>query len=177
MERQDTLLQYFEDHDGCAPDSELAKHQKMAHSPFQFFRGSAPLMYRDLAGQVIHLPEALSDIPVTTIMGDCHTSNFGFLSEEGSHGETVVFSPNDFDDACFGHASWDLLRFLVSLPLAHAEAAQIQADSDCEKLKTKPLADEQQIHSAQQAFLQSLSQAFFPPLEVNDSTVFIPLTE
>jgi hypothetical protein len=153
VERQETLVQYFTDHDGSAPTPELAKHQKMVNSPFQFLRGSAPLMYRDIASQVIQLPEALSNLPLTTIMGDCHTSNFGFLSEEGSHGETVVFSPNDFDDACFGHASWDLFRFLVSLPLAHAEAAQIQAESECEKFKAKPLADEQQIHSAQQAFL------------------------
>lgn len=153
MERQETLLQYFKDHDGCTPTLELAKHQKMINSPFQFLRGSAPLMYRDLASRIIDLPESLLDIPLTTIMGDCHTSNFGFLSEEGSHGETVVFSPNDFDDACFGHASWDLIRFLISLPLARAEAEQMRAKSDCEKVKTKPLADEQQVYSAQQAFL------------------------
>ncbi|MFY8300908.1 DUF2252 family protein [Pseudoalteromonas sp. SS15] len=155
MERQETLVQYFKEHDECAPDSKLSKHQKMANSPFQFLRGSAPLMYRDLASHIITLPDSLESIPLTTIMGDCHTSNFGFLSEEGSHGETVVFSPNDFDDACFGHASWDLFRFLVSLPLAHAEATQIQTESECEKLKAKPLADEQQIHSAQQAFLKA----------------------
>ncbi|ALO44070.1 DUF2252 family protein [Pseudoalteromonas phenolica] len=155
MERQQTLVQYFKEHDGCAPSSELSKHKKMVNSPFQFLRGSAPLMYRDLASHLITLPESLLNIPLTTIMGDCHTSNFGFLSEEGSHGETVVFSPNDFDDACFGHASWDLIRFLVSLPLARAEAEQIQAASECDKLKSKPLADEQQVHSAQHAFLTS----------------------
>ncbi|GMM83984.1 DUF2252 family protein [Pseudoalteromonas sp. MTN2-4] len=170
MERQETLLQYFKDHDGCAPTLELAKHRKMVNSPFQFLRGSAPLMYRDLASQVINLPESLLEIPLTTIMGDCHTSNFGFLSEEGSHGETVVFTPNDFDDACFGHASWDLFRFLVSLPLSHAEAAQIQAESDCEKLTAKPLADEQQVHSAQQAFLSAYIETCQRSLEKkNDS--------
>jgi len=155
VERQETLVQYFKEHDGCEPSLDLTKHKKMVNSPFQFLRGSAPLMYRDLASHLITLPESLLNIPLTTIMGDCHTSNFGFLSEEGSHGETVVFSPNDFDDACFGHASWDLFRFLVSLPLAHTEAAQIQAESECEKLKAKPLANEQQIHSAQQAFLKA----------------------
>ncbi|TLX48010.1 hypothetical protein C1E24_04195 [Pseudoalteromonas phenolica] len=170
MDRQETLLQYFKEHDGCAPSSELSKHQKMANSPFQFLRGSAPLMYRDLASHIITLPEPLENIPLTTIMGDCHTSNFGFLSEEGSHGETVVFTPNDFDDACFGHASWDLFRFLVSLPLAHAEAAQMQAESDCEKLKAKPLADEQQIYSAQQAFLSAYIETCQRSLEKkNDS--------
>ncbi len=155
MDRQETLVQYFKEHDGCEPSLDLAKHKKMVNSPFQFLRGSAPLMYLDLASHIITLPDSLESIPLTTIMGDCHTSNFGFLSEEGSHGETVVFSPNDFDDACFGHASWDLFRFLVSLPLAHAEAAQIQTESECEKLKAKPLADEQQVHSAQQAFLSA----------------------
>ena len=170
MERLETLLQYFLDHDGVAPSLKLAKHRKMVNSPFQFLRGSAPLMYRDLASQVIALSESLLDIPLTTIMGDCHTSNFGFLSEEGSHGETVVFTPNDFDDACFGHASWDLFRFLVSLPLSHAEAAQIQAESDCEKLTAKPLADEQQVHSAQQAFIAAYIETCQRSLEnKNDS--------
>jgi uncharacterized protein (DUF2252 family) len=64
------------------------------------------------------LPPALTEsVPLTTIMGDCHVSNFGFVTELGSHGDRVVFCPNDYDDACIGPAVWDLARYLVSLTL------------------------------------------------------------
>lgn len=103
--------------DGKKPGSGLPKHLKMTTSPFVFFRGSAQLFYRDLKHNFTALPDALFDIPKTTILGDCHTSNFGFLTEEGSHGDRVIFSPNDFDDACLGRMHWDLLRFSTSLYL------------------------------------------------------------
>jgi len=93
------------------------KHIKMASNPFVFLRGSAQLFYADIAQGNLKLPAPLLKLPLTTIMGDCHTSNFGFLSEEGAHGESVIFAPNDFDDACIGHAVWDLARFCTSLGL------------------------------------------------------------
>lgn len=37
------------------------------------------------------------------------------LTEEGSHGDRVVFDPSDFDDARIGPAAWGLARFCVSL--------------------------------------------------------------
>ncbi|WP_420933035.1 DUF2252 family protein [Alteromonas sp. A081] len=40
-------------------------------------------------------------------------SNFGFLTEKGSHGDTVIFTSNDFDDACVGRAHWDIIRLLT----------------------------------------------------------------
>ena len=90
----------------------------MASSPFVFFRGSAQLFYADIAANHLVIPEGLLSLPLTTVMGDCHTSNFGFFTEEGSYGDNVIFSANDFDDACIGHAAWDLLRFSTSLVLA-----------------------------------------------------------
>lgn len=102
--------------DGTAP---IDKHQRMAESPFRFLRGSAPLFYTDLSQGRLALPPTLIDRPpLTMLMGDCHLSNFGFLTEQGSYGDEVVFCPNDYDDACAGPAVWDLARFLVSLPLA-----------------------------------------------------------
>lgn len=112
--------------DGSQPTTELAKHIKMATSPFYFFRGSASLFYADIHSKLIVIPDELLAIPLTTIMGDCHVSNFGFLSEEGAHGETLIFAPNDFDDACIGHAVWDILRFLVSLDLTQNEALRLK---------------------------------------------------
>ncbi|ALU45556.1 DUF2252 family protein [Pseudoalteromonas rubra] len=155
MERADVLGQYFDQHDGTHPNMALPKHSKMAASAFRFFRGSAPLMYRDMANDVITLPHSLFELPLTNVLGDCHASNFGFLSEEGSHGETLVFSPNDFDDACVGHAVWDLFRFLVSLPLAQQEGVLIQSSSEDIKLRQKPLADKAQVLQAQHTFIDS----------------------
>ncbi|MBB1489038.1 DUF2252 family protein [Oceanospirillum sediminis] len=113
--------------DGQVPEANLPKHRKMASNPFVFLRGSAQLFYADLASGFLNLPKSLNKLPLTTVMGDCHTSNFGFLSEEGSHGDSIIFSPNDFDDACTGHASWDLSRFATSLALC-ADYAQGVAD-------------------------------------------------
>jgi len=107
--------------DGVLPgkDPLIEKHQKMAANPFRFFRGSANLFYDDIYQNVLCCHEQLNNaIPLTMVQGDCHLSNFGFFTEEGSHGDKVIFAPNDFDDACLGHASWDLLRYMVSLLLA-----------------------------------------------------------
>ncbi|MFC4656341.1 DUF2252 family protein [Rheinheimera marina] len=106
--------------DHCDPAQlpALAKHQKMAQQPFRFLRGSAGLFYLDIKTGVLAIPAALQQWPLTTVVGDCHLSNFGFFTEEGSSGERVIFAPNDFDDACVGQASWDLSRFMVSLLLA-----------------------------------------------------------
>ena len=64
------------------------KYQRMAVSPFTFFRGAAILQARDLA-----------KAPVSGIIvqacGDCHLSNFGgFASPE----RVLVFDINDFDE-------------------------------------------------------------------------------
>jgi len=117
IKRQQLIHQELERVDHQDPALGCAKHIKMASNPFVFLRGSAQLFYADLAKGNLKLPEALLAPPLTTIMGDCHTSNFGFLSEEGAHGESVIFAPNDFDDACVGHAAWDLARFCTSLAL------------------------------------------------------------
>ncbi len=103
--------------DGVTPERGGAKHKKMAANPFLFYRGSAQLFYADLAAGTLQLPAAVTDLPLTAVMGDCHTSNFGLMTEEGAHGDRVIFAPNDFDDACMGHAGWDLLRYSVSLLL------------------------------------------------------------
>lgn len=115
------LQQEFKRTDAVAPglDPVLAKHQKMALNPFRFLRGSSGLFYADIKNSVLKLPKTLTtQIPLTTVVGDCHLSNFGFFTEEGSSGDRVIFAPNDFDDACVGHAVWDWSRFAVSTVLA-----------------------------------------------------------
>lgn len=158
-ERKDTLLGHLAESDGVDPLQQppLAKHLKMASNPFLFFRGSASLFYRDLLSKEFVLPETLFELPLTYVMGDCHLSNFGFFTEEGSHGDSVIFALNDFDDACMGHAIWDLSRFVVSLFLAvdYAQGVQggsYQSDKD---VKGKLAVDKRHGESAASAFLHA----------------------
>lgn len=120
MQRLHQLIGEFRRTDQVDPSQQLlAKHQKMALNPFRFLRGSSGLFYADIQTGLLKLPPALvQQIPLTTVMGDCHISNFGFFTEDGSYGERVIFAPNDFDDACIGPAVWDLSRYIVSLLLA-----------------------------------------------------------
>ncbi|NMP31182.1 DUF2252 family protein [Thalassotalea sp. M1531] len=149
MDRANFIVQCLSNVDQVNINEGIAKHKKMATSPFIFFRGSAPLFYADIKAGNLVIPDALNCIPNTTIIGDCHTSNFGFLTEEGSHGDKVIFSPNDFDDACIAPAAWDLARFITSLFLAieHCKlvkANQIESKKDYsnKQLATKPHAQE-----------------------------------
>jgi uncharacterized protein (DUF2252 family) len=120
MQRQQQLIAEFSRTDQVDPSQQLlAKHQKMALNPFRFLRGSSGLFYADIQAGILQLPSALlTQVPLTTVMGDCHIANFGFFTEDGSYGARVIFAPNDFDDACIGPAVWDLSRYVVSLLLA-----------------------------------------------------------
>ena len=84
------------------------KYQRMAVSPFTFFRGAAIIQARDLAGAPV------SGITVQAC-GDCHLANFGgFASPE----RVLVFDINDFDETFPGPWEWDMKRLGASLVLA-----------------------------------------------------------
>ncbi|TMO72580.1 DUF2252 family protein [Pseudoalteromonas aurantia] len=159
MIRKNIIRSVLESTDGVSFEQGLAKHKKMASSPFLFFRGSAALMYHDLSNELIDIPKALYSLPLSNIVGDCHTGNFGFISEEGAHGDTLIFAPNDFDDACIGNVAWDLFRFTVSLYLSQVHCKNLQQVSDDLKFRQKPLATEQQTDFAAHAFLTQYLQA------------------
>ncbi|MAU98834.1 MAG: hypothetical protein CMP81_23620 [Fulvimarina sp.] len=119
--RTNLIADELERVDGRRPgrDAPERKHRKMASNPFHFYRGSAQIFYTDLKDGLLCLPEGMTQwVKPTAVVGDCHMANFGFVTEKGSHGGLVVFVPNDFDDACIGHAAWDLARFLTSIFLA-----------------------------------------------------------
>lgn len=141
--------------DGTPPTASLGKHVKMATSPFVFYRGTASLFYADLANGTISVPDELNRIPLTSVVGDCHASNFGFLTEEGSHGDTVIFAPNDFDDACVGRGYWDLLRYMTSLRLVYEHCLGIANGHFYvdESLLSKKVTSENEVCRAQEAFL------------------------
>src|SRR5271168_4452351 len=84
------------------------KYQRMAVSPFTFFRGAAIIQARDLANSRV------SGITVQAC-GDCHLANFGgFASPE----RVLVFDINDFDETFPGAWEWDIKRLAASLILA-----------------------------------------------------------
>ena len=84
------------------------KYQRMAVSPFTFFRGAAIIHARDLANAHV------SGITVQAC-GDCHLANFGgFASPE----RVLVFDINDFDETFPGPWEWDIKRLGASLVLA-----------------------------------------------------------
>jgi len=155
--RKTFLKQHFEQNDHVRITEKIAKHVKMATSPFLFFRGSAPLFYCDFKSELLTLPKALKSIPLTTVMGDCHTSNFGFLTEEGSHGDNVIFSPNDFDDACVGYSYWDLTRFITSLFLTaeHCQSVIKSTNIEHQKWFGKKVISTDDVIIAASAFINS----------------------
>ena len=96
------------------------KMGRMAVSPFNFFRGAAPLMASDL-----------STLPTTglrvQICGDAHVRNLGAFAAPDGH---LVFDLNDFDETFPGPWEWDLKRLATSLVLAGNEAGG--KHDDCE---------------------------------------------
>ncbi|MBG6224293.1 uncharacterized protein (DUF2252 family) [Arthrobacter sp. CAN_A2] len=84
------------------------RHERMAASPFGFFRGAAAIMAADLR-----------DTPTTglnvQLCGDAHISNFGgFASPE----RRLVFDINDFDETLPGPWEWDVKRLVTSVEIA-----------------------------------------------------------
>ena len=94
------------------------RHQRMMASPFDFFRGTAELMERDLKHQ------SQTNIPII-ICGDAHIQNFGFYA---SPERQLLFGLNDFDEARIGNWESDLKRLLVSAQLAGEENGFDQDD-------------------------------------------------
>ena len=84
------------------------RHERMAATPFTFFRGAAAVMAADLASTP-------SSGVLTQLCGDAHLSNFGlFLSPQ----RRMVFDLNDFDETHPGPFEWDVKRLAASMAVA-----------------------------------------------------------
>ena len=84
------------------------RHDRMAESPFPYYRGTPAVMAFDLAST------PRTDILVQA-SGDAHLSNFGlFASPE----RTLVFDANDFDETLPGPWEWDVKRLAASIVIA-----------------------------------------------------------
>lgn len=83
------------------------RHERMAVSPFTFYRGAALVMASDLSW----LPTTGIEVQ---LCGDAHVSNFGmFLSPE----RRTVFDINDFDETTRGPWEWDVARLAASIEI------------------------------------------------------------
>ena len=104
---------------GRLPKLIALKNQRMAASPFGFFRGAVPVMAYDL-----------SLVPNTGILtqlcGDAHVQNLG--SYAGPDGR-LIFDINDFDETIQGPFDWDVRRMATSIVLAGTAAKLKHADA------------------------------------------------
>lgn len=95
------------------------RYQRMALSPFAFFRGTASLMAHDLASTPITGLRA-------QLCGDAHVANFGvFATPE----RDLVFDANDFDETLPGPVEWDVKRLATSLVLAARQFHRTRAEA------------------------------------------------
>jgi uncharacterized protein (DUF2252 family) len=94
------------------------KYERMALSPFGFFRGAVPVMAYDLS------LSPHTEI-VNQLCGDAHVQNLGAYT--GPDGR-LVFDINDFDETIRGPFEWDVKRMATSIMLA-GDAAKIKQNS------------------------------------------------
>jgi uncharacterized protein (DUF2252 family) len=96
---------------GRVPELISIKYDRMAASPFGYFRGAVPVMAADLA--------AGSHTGIfTQLCGDAHIRNLGaFAAPDGR----LVFDINDFDETIPGPFEWDVKRMATSIVLAARE--------------------------------------------------------
>jgi uncharacterized protein (DUF2252 family) len=97
---------------GRVPPLLAIKWERMAASPFGFFRGAVPVMAADFSA----LPHTGL---FTQLCGDAHVRNLGaFAAPDGR----LVFDVNDFDETIRGPFEWDVKRLATSIILAGRES-------------------------------------------------------
>ena len=87
------------------------RHQRMALSPWNYYRGAAAVMAADLASQ----PD--SGLTVQ-LCGDAHVLNFGLWATPERN---LSFDLRDFDETLPGPFEWDVKRLATSLVVAARE--------------------------------------------------------
>lgn len=118
------------------PELVPIRYGRMLQSPFTFYRGSAAIMARDLAGT-----------PATGIhvqaCGDAHLMNFGgFATPE----RRIIFDINDLDETLPAPWEWDVKRLAASFVLAArsnglSDDAGREAAIGCAKSYRKRMAE------------------------------------
>ncbi len=89
----------------------FGKFDKLASSRFSFFRGTALLFYRDMAGDDSWMPTVLA-------AGDVHPENFGVMPNADN---VPIFGINDYDEVFYAPFTWDLKRGATGFLIAAEE--------------------------------------------------------
>jgi len=93
------------------PELVPLRHQRMAASVWNYYRGAAAVMAADLASQP-------SSGLIVQLCGDAHVLNFGLWATPERN---LSFDLRDFDETWPGPFEWDLKRFAASLVVAARE--------------------------------------------------------
>ena len=96
------------------------RHQRMAASPWNYYRGAAAVMAGDLASQP-------NSGLVVQLCGDAHVLNFGLWATPERN---LAFDLRDFDETLPGPFEWDIKRFAASLVVAARENRIRPAEAD-----------------------------------------------
>lgn len=90
------------------PELVSLRHERMALSPWNFYRGGAAVMAADLASR----PHSRLEVQ---LCGDAHVLNFGLWATPERN---LNFDLRDFDETLPGPFEWDVARLAASLVVA-----------------------------------------------------------
>jgi len=93
------------------PELVPIRHQRMAVSAWNYYRGAAAVMAADLASQP-------SSGLMVQLCGDAHILNFGLWATPERN---LAFDLRDFDETLPGPFEWDVKRFAASVVVAARE--------------------------------------------------------
>ena len=102
------------------PELVPLRHQRMALSPWNYYRGAAAVMAADLASR----PHSRI---VVQLCGDAHVLNFGLWATPERN---LNFDLRDFDETLPGPFEWDVARLAASLVVAARENSVKPARAD-----------------------------------------------
>jgi uncharacterized protein (DUF2252 family) len=96
------------------------RHQRMAVSPWNFYRGAAAVMAADLASR----PHSRLEVQ---LCGDAHVLNFGLWATPERN---LNFDLRDFDETLPGPFEWDVARLAASIVVAARDNGVKRSRSD-----------------------------------------------
>src|SRR5690348_6117384 len=109
--RNDALEAILAQNQIRVPELAPVRHQRMAASPWNYYRGAAAVMAGDLA---CHPDRGL----MVQLCGDAHVLNFGLWATPERN---LSFDLRDFDETLPGPFEWDIKRFSARLVVAARE--------------------------------------------------------
>lgn len=123
-----------------------AKLKAMSESPFNFFRATCHLFYKDIDSGLIAIPNEWKETPKikTWIQGDLHTQNIGFF--ENADGK-IKLDVNDFDESYIAPFYLDLIRFVISIFLHREDVEFNLSQKEAEDLAEDFLKEYQETLS------------------------------